>query len=66
MFAEAPPVEEGDVIVDLRYVATEVRVYGADGSLLRTTPAAAPTDGQLRLVRRADDWIVMGFRSVES
>lgn len=66
VFAEAPPVEAGDVIVDVRYSLTEVRVYGPDGALLRSTPAQTNIDSQIRLLRGADAWFVAGFRSVAS
>jgi hypothetical protein len=64
-FAEAPPVDAGDVVVEITYEVTEVRVYAADGSLLRTTPAVKATNGQVRLVRQDGSWIVQGFRSIE-
>lgn len=65
-FAEAPPVEDGDVIVDLRYSLTEVRVYGSDGQLLRRKDSIQDVDAQIRLVRRGESWVVAGFRNVES
>ncbi len=65
-FAEAPPVADGDVVVDLQYVVTELKVYGPDGALLRTKPATAPTLAQMRLNRRGSGWVVRGFRNVEA
>jgi hypothetical protein len=65
-FAEAPPVEEGDVIVEVRYSLTEVRVLAPDGSLIRRTPPVENVDAQMRLLRRGNAWIVAGFRNVES
>lgn len=64
-FAEAPPVENGDVIVELRYSLSELRVLGTDGQLLETKPAVRDVDAQMRLLRRGDSWIVAGFRDVK-
>jgi hypothetical protein len=66
IFAESPPVQNGDVIVDIRYRIGELRVYGPDGKLLRSTPTQAPTDAQMRLNRRGNSWMVRGFRSVDA
>lgn len=65
-FAEAPPVEGGDVIVQLRYSLTEVRVYGPDGALLRRKDPVEDLDAEMRLLRRDQSWVVAGFRNVES
>lgn len=65
-FAEAPPVEGGDVIVELRYSLTEVRVYGPDGQLLRRKDPVEDVDAQMRLLRRGRSWVVAGFRNVDS
>ena len=64
VFSEAPPVEAGDVIVDLRYGVSELRVLDSDGKVLRRTPADLGIDAQLRLVRQGRGWIVRGFRNV--
>ena len=66
IFAESPPVEGGDVIVDLRYAVTELRVVGQDGRVIRTTPAEPGIDAQLRLIREGQAWVVRGFRNVQS
>jgi hypothetical protein len=63
IFSEAPPVENGDVIVEVRYRVSALRVYGGDGAVLRTKAATEPVDAQMRLVRRSGAWIVQGFRS---
>jgi hypothetical protein len=65
-FAEAPPVEGGDVIVELRYSLTEVRVYGPDGRLLRRKDPVEDVDAQMRLLRRGASWVVAGFRNVDN
>lgn len=65
VFAEAPPVEAGDVMVDLRYALSELRVRATDGRVLRTTPGNPGIDAQLRLVREGSGWIVRGFRNVD-
>ena len=66
IFAEAPPVEAGDVIVDLRYAVSELRVLDEDGKVVRRTPAEAAIDAQLRLIRRGSGWVVRGFRNVST
>lgn len=65
VFAESPPAESGDVIVELRYALTEVRVVSPDGNLIRTKPGVPAVDAQLRLIRKGDAWIVRGFRNVK-
>ena len=64
LFAEAAPLQGEDAIVDFRYAVSELRVLDSDGTVLRSTPAEPEIDGQLRLVRSADGWIVRGFRNV--
>lgn len=64
VFAEAPPVENGDVVVELRYALTEVEVRKADGSV-ETIPAKSGVDAQMRLLRRDGGWVVQGFRNVQ-
>lgn len=65
VFAESPPAEAGDVVVEVRYSLTEVRVLRPDGAVVRTKPAEPGIDAQLRLIRRGSSWIVRGFRNVE-
>ena len=62
VFAEAPPVEDGDVIVELRYSRDAARVLTGDGSVRVEVPADPPLDAQMRLVRTGSSWIVMGLR----
>ena len=62
VFAESPPVEDGDVIVDLRYSRTGARVVTGDGTVRVELPPDPPIDAQMRLVRKGAGWIVMGFR----
>ncbi|MEX2290415.1 MAG: DUF6318 family protein [Mycobacteriales bacterium] len=49
VFAEAPPVEDGEVVVDLRYALAEGRVVAGDGRIREVTPANPGIDAQLRL-----------------
>jgi hypothetical protein len=65
VFAEAPPVENGDVIVELRYDVSEVQVR-QDGGDVSTLPAKTAIDAQMRLLRRGDIWMVQGFRNLSS
>lgn len=64
-FAEAPPVENGDVIVELRYSLTELRILDAAGQILDRKPAVQDVDAQMRLLRRGPSWVVAGFRDVQ-
>jgi hypothetical protein len=64
-FAEAPPVEAGDVIVELRYSLTELRVLNAEGRVIDRKPPVDKVDAQMRLLRRGDTWLVAGFRDVK-
>ena len=63
-FTEAPPVQNGDVIVELRYSLTELRVVADDGRVLERKPAVEDVDAQMRLLRRGPSWVVAGFRDV--
>ena len=64
--AESPPVDAGDVIVEVSYAVSEIKVYGSDGAILRSTAAVPRTNGQVRLLRNGQGWIVQGFRSIDS
>jgi hypothetical protein len=64
MFAEASPVEGEDVLVDVRYVVTALRVLAPDGTLLRSKPATQPIDAQVRLTRKSTGWFVREFRNL--
>ncbi len=66
VFAESPPTNAGDVVVEVRYALTEVRVVNPQGDVVRTEPAEPGIDAQVRLLRRGDSWIVRGFRNVEA
>lgn len=63
--AESPPLEAGTVIVELQYSVSEVQVLDVNGGTLRTTPASGPSNGQIRLKRTGQSWMVLGFRGVE-
>lgn len=62
LFTEAPPIDAGEVIVDLRYSRTAARVVAEDGAVRATLPADPTLDVQIRLVHRAGGWVVMGIR----
>jgi hypothetical protein len=61
----APPVEEGNVIVDVSYERQPGRVVDAQGHVSATAPAVPTTNAQLRLIRFGGGWIVQGYRVVE-
>lgn len=63
LFVAAPPVSKGEVIVDLRYERSAAMLFNASGALVGQLPPDKPLDAQLRLMRRANSWVVMGFRA---
>lgn len=64
VFAESPPTDNGDVVVEIRYALTAVRVLAADGRVIRTKPEVSAVDAQVRLIRNGGSWVVRGFRNV--
>ena len=64
LFAAAPPVQDGDVVVDLRYERLEGELLDADGIVVSPIPPEKALDAQMRLMRMGKSWIVLGFRSV--
>lgn len=63
VFAESPPVEDGDVIVELRYSRAAARIVTGDGTVRVELPPDPPLDAQMRLVRKDAGWVVMGLRA---
>jgi hypothetical protein len=61
----APPVEEGDVVVEIAYVRAAGEVVDAAGRVQASAPAVPQTNAQMRLVRSGRSWIVQGYRVVE-
>ena len=61
-FAEAPPLEEGETIVTLRYSRAEGELVGPDGTVATPIAAEGPVDAEMRLRRDGTSWIVLGFR----
>ncbi len=60
----APPVEEGDVIVEIAYKRSAGQVVDAAGEVRASAPPVPVTNAQLRLLRRGDSWIVQGYRVI--
>lgn len=65
-FAEAPPVEHGVVVVELRYRRDGGRLLNSHGEVVSQIAAEGPINAQMRLTRRGESWIVTGFRQVAS
>jgi len=61
---EAPPVEGGDVVLDVVYANGETRELDAAGQQVSSFPPRSVTPGQVRLLRRDARWTVRGFRPV--
>jgi hypothetical protein len=62
----APPVEAGDVIVEVVYEREAAQVLDAQGQIVASAPSVPMTNAQLRLLRRGEAWVVQGYRVVES
>lgn len=61
----APPVQNGDVILLIDFTVPSKTFVDQTGSTVATTAPTARTTAQMRLVRRADAWLVQGYRIVE-
>lgn len=61
-FAEAPPLENEETIVALRYFRSAGELLNPDGTVAATVAPEGPIDAEMRLKRQADSWIVLGFR----
>ena len=65
-FVEAPPVEGGEVTVDLRYARAAGVLLDDGGSVVTPIAAEGPIDAQMRLRHQADSWLVLGFRQISA
>ena len=65
-FAEAPAVQAGETIVDLRYNRQPGSLVDADGAVVSPIAAEGPVDAQMRLKRVDEIWLVLGFRQVQA
>ena len=63
--AAAPPVVNGDVVVDISYERAAGGVVDASGSVITSSPPVPLTNAQVRLLRRGGGWVVQGYRVVE-
>ena len=60
-FAEAPPLANGETTVVLRYSRAAGELVKADGTSSAIAPEG-PIDAEMRIVRAAGGWKVLGFR----
>lgn len=65
-FAESPPIEAGEVVVELRYRRGAGELLDAEGEVVASIAPEGPITAQMRLERRGPSWVVMGFRQVTS
>ena len=63
-FAEAPPPEAGDVVVDVAYEKPALRELNASGELVASYPAKPRVFAQVRLLY-GSSWKVRGIREVK-
>jgi hypothetical protein len=61
----APPVENGDVVVEIAYERTASQIVGRDGLVTASAPAVPRTSVQMRLIRNESGWVVQGYRVVD-
>jgi hypothetical protein len=65
-FTEAPPVENGETIVTLRYTRQAGELVAADGSTATPIAPEGPIDAEMRVRRAGTSWIVLGFRGTST
>lgn len=58
----APPVEQGDVVVEIAYERAAGQVVDATGRVTASAAPVPPTNAQMRLLRNGNSWIVQGYR----
>lgn len=61
----APPVEAGDVTLEISYERAAGQVVDASGRVYASAAPVPPTNAQLRLIRRGSSWVVQGYRVVQ-
>lgn len=60
----APPVERGDVILEIAYAREAGQVVDETGRVFASAPPVPVTNAQLRLIRQGMSWVVQGYRVV--
>ena len=63
VFAEAPPPAGGETTVELRYSRTAATIVDAAGHAVAQLPADPPLDAQMRIAKRGEEWVVLGFQA---
>lgn len=61
-FAEAPPLQDEETIVILRYTRDAGVLLRADGTVAASIAPEPALDAEMRLKRQGTGWIVLGFR----
>ncbi|MGI8535607.1 MAG: DUF6318 family protein [Mycobacteriales bacterium] len=61
--AASPPLVNGEVIVSIRYERAAATIVDASGAVTAELPPDEPLDALMRLQRRPEGWIVLGFRA---
>ncbi len=65
IFAESPPVQSGEVILDLRYERLAGQLLEAGtGRVIEDIRPEPAIDAQMRLRKSSTGWVVLGLRSV--
>lgn len=65
-FAEAPPLQERETIVSLRYTRLAGVLLGASGDVVASIAPEAAIDAEMRLQRVGVRWLVLGFRGTQA
>lgn len=63
LFAESPPIINGEVVIDVRYERSKAEVIADDGAVVAVVPADPPLDAQMRLQWQSNQWLVLGLRA---
>ena len=63
VFAEAPPLQSDETIVELRYLRSAATIVDSRGTTVTTLAADPPLDAQMRVRRLGESWLVLGFRA---
>ncbi len=61
--AVSPSLVDGGVVVNIRYERAAATLVNESGAITAELPPDPPLDAQMRLLRRPQGWIVLGFRA---
>jgi hypothetical protein len=62
----APPIVDGDVVVEISYERPASQIRNAEGAVLVSFGPVPITNAQVRLMYTDDGWVVRGYRVSEA